>query len=134
MKFFYIIQRDGQIHEIGFTQQRFEESFKQWQQGGLIIFPTLGVGINAVDVSNILSEDKYRNYVDTKQPKIFIQNGAWYSITDRRVPIRYEKWREKEINENTQLQIPEKTPEDIEETKRLVQHYKPDFLKRVKRK
>lgn len=125
-KFFYIIQRDGQIHEIGFTQERFEESLKQWQKGGLIIFPKLGVGINAVDITNILSADKYQNYVDTHQPKFYIKNGGWYHISDRSRAVRYEKWRQDELDAQAKK---EALPAPTEPQVRFGD-YKPEFLTR----
>lgn len=134
MKYFYIIQRNGQIHEIQFTQERFAESFNQWQKGGLIIFSKLGLGINAVDVSNIFSEDQYQSYIDSAEPKMYIRNGAWYTRDNRAKPFRYEKWRQDEIDTQMKIEAPKEEERNPEEVKKLIAKYKPEFLKRVKSK
>lgn len=119
--FFYIIQRDGQIHEIEFTNERFTSAVDQWQKGGLIIFTSLGIGINAVDVKNVLNENNYKNYIDSAQPKVFVLKGSWYEIKDRANPIRNEKWKQDYLDSIKKISIgtPSKiaTPEYIRKIK-----------------
>lgn len=132
MKYFYIVQRDGQIHEIEFTEQRFTESFNQWQKGGLIVFSKLGFGVNAVDISNILNEEKYKNYIDSAEPKMYIKNGAWYTRENRSKPFRYEKWRQDEIDNQVKLEAPKEEERDVEKVKEILSKYKPKFISNTK--
>lgn len=78
MNYFYIIQRNKQIFEIEYTKERFEAAFEQWQKGGLLIFPSLGAGINSADISNILNEEMYGDYIFSASPKKYIRGGIWY--------------------------------------------------------
>ena len=132
--YFYIIQRDGQIFEIENIGERYTSSMQQWQKGGLIVFPTLGIGINAVDISKIVSEEQYQNYIDSAQPKQFIKNGTWYDIKERSKPIRYEKWREIEIEEKRKMSLnpPAEKEYTSEEYKALFEKYRPEFMRKSK--
>jgi hypothetical protein len=130
--YFYIIQRNGMIHEIENIGDRFKSSFEQWQKGGLIIFPSLGMGINAVDITNILNDEKYETYINTVQPKLFIRDGTWRDGKERQV-VRYEKWKQDEIAANKKLELSEpKNMQTTEETKALFAKYRPEFMKHAK--
>jgi len=116
--------RDGQILEIENMGDRLNSSMEQWQKGGLIIFPILGIALNSVDVSKIMNEDQYENYVDTVKPRMFIKNGGWYSIKNPREVIRYEKWRELEIEAERKLYLEEDTTEiPVEEKQKMFDKY-----------
>lgn len=131
--FFYIIQRNGMIHEIENIGNRFVSALEQWQKGGLIIFPNLGSGINSVDITNILNNENYDSFISSVQPKQFIKNGTWYDIKDKSIPIRYEKWRELELEEKKKLMLKEPQKElTSEESKALFNKYRPEFMKKVK--
>ena len=118
------------IHEIENVGDRFSSSLQQWQKGGLIIFPSLGMGINAVDITNILNEEKYQNFIDSSLPSLFIKEGTWYNIKERKTPVRYEKWRELELAEKRKVLLPvEKDDISQEKVNFLLKKYKPDFLK-----
>lgn len=131
-KYFYIIHRDGQIFEIEFTEERFKSSFDQWQRGGLIVFPSLGMGLNSVDITKILNEEQYEGFVDSSQPKIYIKNGTWYSNKDKSI-VRYEEWKEKEIEEKNKLYTPEyyaiEKPKEInyDEVYKMIKKNRPNF-------
>jgi len=126
--YFYIIQRDRQIFEIQYTQKRFEESCKQWQVGGLIAFATLGVMINGIDIVKILNADQYQNYIDSVQPKMYICDGTWYDTKEKSV-IRYEVWKQKEIDE--QKQIEQKPVELTSEEKERIQKKKQEITEKL---
>lgn len=130
-KYFYIINRDGQITEIEFTEERYTSILSQWQKGGLIVLPNLGLALNSVDISKILNEEQYQSFIDSVQPKQFIKNGAWYDIKERTKPVRYEKWRELEIEEKKKLLLvsPETTPTQQEEISGWLKKYRPDCIK-----
>jgi hypothetical protein len=132
--FFYIIQRNGLIHEIENTGDRFASSLQQWQKGGLIIFPSLGTGINAVDITNILNEEKYAAFVDSVQPKLFIRNGSWYTSTDRKTAIRHEKWKDEEIENYKKTLLPPPVKEVVSQEKvvEIMKKYRPAFLTNTK--
>lgn len=119
--YFYIITRDNQIFEIKNTGNRLSDSLEAWRQGGLIVFSGMGININAVDVSKILNEEQYNNFVDTARPKMFIKNGSWYEIGDRFKPIRHEKWKQDILDNQKKLPEPEieQTPEQKQRIKQI---------------
>lgn len=131
MKYFYIIQRDGQITEVEYSQERFSSAFNQWQKGGLIIFTNLGIGLNSVDISKILNEEQYENYISSAQPKFYIKNGAWYEIKDKIKPVRYEKWRELEIEEKRKLLTTTEKQASGEQIRKWIENNKPEFIKQI---
>lgn len=112
--FFYIIERDKTVHEIENKNNWYEESMKSWANGGLVAFPTFGFCINSVDISKILNQEKYQEFLDQTNPKVFIKNGCWYHAEDKFKPFKYEKWRQDEIDEGRK-QLPESitVPEEI---------------------
>ena len=130
--YFYIIERDGQIHEIEFTQVRFTESMKQWQAGGLIAFPFLGMMLNSADIVKILSMDQYQNFIDSARPKMFIKNGTWYESREPNTPVRHEPWKEALIEEQKKLALsaPEVKPLSKPEITKLFRKYRPEFMKK----
>lgn len=133
--YFYIITRDGQIFEIENLNTRMNDCLDLWKKGGLIMFPALGLNINCVDITKILNLEQYLNYVDSVQPKTFIENGSWYEIKNRFTPIRHESWKEELIEkidaENKKL-IETSKLEKID--KKVLEKFKPDFLKNEKDK
>jgi len=125
--YFYIIERDGQIYEVPFTEERFISAMEQWQKGGLIIFPFLGAGINAMDVKKILNADQYNNYIDSAYPRFYIKDGVWYDIKERK-PVRYEKWKQQELDQKRQALLP--SPEKKGKEKKIdISKFRPDFMK-----
>lgn len=129
-EFFYITTRDGQIFEIENQGTRLQDCLELWQKGGLIILPNLGININGVDISKILNEDQYQNFIDSAQPKQFIKNGAWFDLKERSKPIRYEKWRELELEEKRKLLLenPENKKASQEEIDGWLKKYRPDIV------
>lgn len=127
--YFYIIHRDGQIFEIENTGNRFISSLEQLRQGGLVVFPTLGMAINTADITKILNDEQYNAFIDSSQPKIFIKNGAWYDSKDRSKPIRYEKWREQELEEKRRLALTDATRvPSQEEVNGWMKKYRPESI------
>lgn len=135
--YFYIIQRDGFINEIEFTPERFSSSFEQWKNGGILVFPTLGFGINCVDISKILNEEQYKNYISSVKPKEYIKNGTWRDSKENQV-IRHEKWRQLEIEAEKKQSLPDTTATYLVDSKRenkvtsakdLFVKYRPQFMK-----
>lgn len=132
--FFYIIHRDGQIFEIENTGERFTTALKQWQNGGLVVFPTLGVGINTSDITKILNTEQYDSFIDSSQPKMFIKNGTWFDIKERSKPVRYEKWRELELEENKKLTLTDGQKEATQEqVDGWIKKYRPAFMNNVEK-
>lgn len=129
-KWFYIIQRNGFVTELNIGQEAFKGLVESWRDGSKIIAIDLNgdpVAINSVDVSNILGEDSYiRSYVDTVNPKTYITRGVWKS-TKHHSPVRYEKWKEKEMREIAKLASPEE--QEISELERKNVHAKIDKIR-----
>lgn len=130
--YFYIIQRNGQIFEVEHSQDRFKGTLEQWQKGGLIVFPTIGVAVNSVDITNILNTEQYENFIDSSQPKLFIRNGTWYDIKERK-PVRHEKWKQEEVDSRLKLDAGEAKPllRDLPADKlhKFFEENAPDFIK-----
>lgn len=131
--FFYIIHRDGQIFEIENTGNRFVSALEQWQKGGLVVFPVLGIGLNTSDITKILNAEQYNAFIDSSHPKMFIKNGAWYENKNRDRPVRYEKWRHEELEAKRNMFIgigeyqgPKATQEEING---WLKKYRPEFMK-----
>jgi len=116
--FFYIIQRDGMIFEIESINNRFQVAMDQWQKGGLIIFPTLGAGINSVDIKNIFDTRQYENYLSTVKPKQYIKNGTWYDGKTNEI-LRHEKWRTDEIENVSKIEAQKDREISPEEKQRI---------------
>lgn len=114
MKYFYIILRDGFMHEIPFTQESYAGAFSQWQNKGIIATVPKGrempIGINSVDIAQILDHMAYNSYVRNKKPKEYIRDGVWYDGKENK-PIRYEEWKQLE-NRKTQLLESKKKEEE----------------------
>lgn len=133
--YFYIIKRDGHVIEIENIGDRFSSSLEQLQKSGMLVFSNLGIAINTVDISDILNEERYQGYIDSVQPKLYIRDGTWRDIKERKV-IRYEKWKENELEgkRKNMLNAPEEneriyTPE---EHKALFDKYRPVWMKNNK--
>lgn len=110
MKYFYIIMRNGSIHEIPFTEESYRGAFEQLSSKGIIATIPKGqllpIAINSVDISQILTEDSYDNYIAEVKPKQYLLNGTWYDGKENRV-IRHENWKLKEIENKPKLKEPE---------------------------
>lgn len=132
MKYFYIVTFDGQIFEILYSKEKFDASLGAWQKGGLLLLKELGGGIHASSISKILDEDLYESYIFSVKPTLFIKDGSWYDGKERRL-VRHENWKQKELDKVKKLEAPiykEKTDEEIEATKKLLEKMKPDFLRK----
>lgn len=106
MKYFYIIQRGGIIHEVGYEPEKYRKIFREWQKGGLIIVTTKTgetFGVNAVDIVNIFSEEKYDEYIHTSKIKRYIRNGSWYDAKEHKL-IKHSEWKQKEIDTRPKLE------------------------------
>lgn len=126
MKYFYIICRDGQMFEVPFSEQNYKGATQELLQKGLMAIKPVGaeipVIINSVDVSKILDEQNYEDYIFSSKPQLYIMDGVWRDGKERKV-VRYEKWKQKEIDGRQKLesgQDHELTPEEKElSTKKL---------------
>jgi len=102
MKYFYIICRDKQILEIPFSENAYKTATEELVKKGIMAIRPKGknvpVIINSVDVSKILDEETYNDYIHSVKPQEFILNGTWRDGKERRV-LRYEKWKELEVAE-----------------------------------
>ena len=114
MKYFYIIQRNGLIHEVENIDDRFMKVIDELAKGGIIVIRKKGHDepcvVNSVDVSNVLNAKDYNTYIDTVNPKRYIKNGTWYDSKERKV-LRHEDWKD------TQIKIGEAKTKEIEAPK-----------------
>ncbi len=96
-KFFYIICRDGQILEIFNKPETYTAAFSAFTEKGVLdVMRSHGAVLNGSDISKILNDSQYHNYISTVNPKEYIRNGVWKDGKEKKI-IRYEKWRQEEI-------------------------------------
>lgn len=137
MKYFYIIQRNGIIHEVEDLQDRFMKIVERINQGGTFLVTKYGgekCMINSADISNVFSENDYNEYVRSTKPKEYIKNGSWYDGKERRF-LRHTAVKEAKIRENERkkkkIEDDQITPEKreminrkLEEVRRSLQNKK----------
>lgn len=128
MKYFYIITFDGQIFEIKYSEQKHTLAMEGWRKGDILMFSELEGGIHASSISKILNEENYESYVFSVKPKLFIKDGTWFDGKERKI-VRYEPWKQKEIDERKQLNEGDEPELSKEEIQSFLKKYKPDFIK-----
>ena len=132
-KYFYILCRDGQVIEVKNKQETFDAVFGAMAQKGIVVLKDYGTILNGVDVSKVLKENEYDNWISTTCPKEYIKDGTWRDGKEKKV-IRYEKWKEEELEEKRKmsLEAPEEKELTKEERKALFEKYRPEFMKKSK--
>lgn len=73
-----------------------------WSEKGIAALKDCGVVLNGSDISKVLDENQYKNYVLTVRPREYIRNGTWYDGRDRGF-LRHEPWKQAEVDEKEQL-------------------------------
>lgn len=110
MKYFYIIERSGTITEVPYTEENYKKAFEEWVNAGrLIVRPqghSMPIGINAVDITNIFTEEAYKGYIESARIKVYLRDGIWYDVKGRG-EVRVEPWKLRERNKRTKLAAPE---------------------------
>jgi hypothetical protein len=145
-KHFYVIYRDGQIIEIKKTEESFNAVLAAMQNKGIVVLKEYGIIANGVDISKVLNEEQYENYISSAKPKEYIKNGAWRDGKEHQV-IRYEKWRQLEIEKIEKLEAPNTEPKEIPNgqiwshrenkmlsVKEVFEKYRPQFLREIDQK
>jgi len=95
--YFYIITRDGQIFEIDYTEQRIAMAVQTMRDKGLFTIKDGGMVINGADISKVLNDENYENYISTVKPREYIRNGSWYDGKENKI-LRHEKWKQDRID------------------------------------
>ena len=127
-KFFYIITRDHQIIEVAYDEKILVGVAKAMQEKSLVTLKNYGAILNGVDISKVLNEQQYENYISTVKPREYVKNGVWKDGKDNQT-IRIEKWRQEELDK-AKLPPPREDPErSPEEVKKLFNKYRPEFMK-----
>lgn len=127
-KFFYIVTRDKQIIEVRYDEKLLVAVAKVMQDKALITLKNYGAILNGVDISKVLNEQQYENYISTVKPREYVKNGVWKDGKENQV-VRIEKWRQEELDKARlppPIENPDRTPE---ETKALFNKYRPEFMK-----
>lgn len=107
--YFYIITRDGQIFEVDYTEQRIAMAVQTMRDKGLFTIKDGGMVINGADISKVLNDDNYDNYISTVKPTEYIKSGTWYDGKERKF-LRNEKWKQEKID-NEKVKMIEKSDE-----------------------
>ena len=105
MKFFYIIQFDGCILELKYTESMYKNAMNALHRGGVaVLMDNNGepMTFNAGAIAKILTENQYESYIDSVQPRAYIRAGEWRDNKGR--IIRYEPWRKKQIEETKKIE------------------------------
>jgi len=127
-KFFYIITRDKQIIEVRYEEKLLMAVAKAMQDKALITLKNYGAILNGVDISKVLNEQQYENYISTVKPREYVRNGVWKDGKENQT-IRIEKWRQEELDK-LKLPPPDESPDRTpEENKALFDKYRPEFMR-----
>lgn len=126
-KYFYIICRDGQIIEVSYNDESFNAVFNAMADKGIFRIKDMGLVLNGVDISKVLKEDQYDAWISSTTPKEYIKDGAWRDGKARKV-IRYEKWKQDEIDSRAKLEAPQELELSSEEIKKKLKEYRPKFI------
>lgn len=137
-EYFYIVKHDGQIFERKYTQESFTNTFNEWRNGGILVLADLGVGLQAGTIAQIIRGDSYQNFIETAKLKQFPYDGGWYDGKDKSF-IRYEDWKQKELDEVKRLEEKTKTrlpqeqdyPVDDEKVLRIIREYTAQIKKGI---
>lgn len=117
-KFFYVVTRDGQVFEMKYDPNLLTTIAKTMTNKGLITLKDYGLILNGVDISKVMSEDQYQNYVKTVNPKQYIKNGTWYDSKENGI-IRHERWKQLEIEKTKVLEVKKEHIHDPEMRERV---------------
>src|SRR3990167_2187071 len=130
-KFFYILCRDGQIIEVRNKQETFDAVLGAMLEKGVVALKDYGTILNGVDISKVLKENQYDAWISSTTPKEYIKDGTWRDGKEKKV-IRYEKWKEEELEANKKLQLGGEAEQEIspERYKELFEKYRPEFMKK----
>ena len=96
-KFFYVVDRDNQIFELLYSQEKITKMMDVWKRGSVTALSEIGAAIDGKNIKKILDENQYENFLDAAKPQIFIKNGTWYEYP--RTFLRHENWRKDEMDE-----------------------------------
>lgn len=127
-KFFYIITRDHQIIEVAYEEKVLVSVAKAMQDKALITLKNYGMILNGVDISKVLNEQQYENYISTVRPREYVKNGVWKDGKEHQT-IRIEKWRRDELDKARLPEPVENSNQTPEERKKLFNKYRPEFMK-----
>ena len=103
--YFYIITRDGQIFEVEYTEQRISMAVQTMRDKGLFTIKDGGMVINGADISKVLNDENYENYISTVRPREYIRNGSWYDGKENKI-LRHEKWKQDRIDSMKHVALP----------------------------
>lgn len=125
--------RDGHIFEIPYTEEAIKSAFATWQKKGLLLFKEKQAGINGADITKIIGEDEYDNYIDSVKPRLFVRNGIW---RDKGGIIRIEKWKQEQIDAKklAEPKPKELSPAQVAKNKKAIDKIRKDMSKKFKLK
>ncbi len=129
-KYFYVICRDGQIIEVENKADNFQAVMNAMVNKGIAVIKNRSVVFNGVDVSKVLSEEQYENYLASVNPRLYIKNGTWYDGKEKQL-VKHESWKQKEIDQTAKLEQPDDVEVSEETRKRIEQFFKnnkPKFM------
>ena len=70
-KWIYIIKRNGMVYELLLGDESYQSLFTSWNRKEHIMVKDLNnepIGVNAVDIVDILPENQYSNFIETLAP------------------------------------------------------------------
>lgn len=113
--FFYVFTRDGQIFELKYDATLLITIAKTMTDKGLITLKEYGIILNGVDISKVLNENQYDDYIFMVSPKKYIKNGSWYDGKENRL-IKHTDKKQALLNEKKEIESREiiETPEQRE--------------------
>jgi hypothetical protein len=95
-KYFYVVTRDNQIIELPFSERTREAVLGAMQSKGIVSLVNNSIILNGVDISKVLNEELYNDYITTVKPREYIKDGIWRDGKEHGF-LRYSKWRQEKI-------------------------------------
>ena len=121
MKFFYIIEKDKTIHELGYTPERYAGALHAHANENVLkLKPIVGepYTIVASNIAKVLSQEKYYDYRQT-MPKssTYLLKGTWYDCKENKV-VQHTQWKQIEMERRLKLRDTNQTKSDLTEEER----------------
>ena len=139
-KFMYIVTRDGQIFEFGFTEERFAFAVACQRDKGIFAIEGSYNSINGSDITKVLDERNYDNYIETVRPIVYPRKGVWFSRNRKSEAAhpngKIEPWLEEKKKKQTLLENekPRQKTIDPETARRKIEEIRKSVINKIKQK
>lgn len=99
--------------------ERFGSAMQALSKREIFSVPSIGIlAVNGADISEVLDDRQFMNYVSTVKPAQYPRYGTWYDKKGEF--LRYEPWKQQKIDERKRIKEPEPIVEVSEEERKRV--------------